>query len=195
MRPLLLLLLVVLHAVSVRADDGDPKVLAIPADKTSLAKKLVRQLNDDDVDVRERASAGLAKLGRLALPAMLDAKRKPASQEVELRLDKLLPAARKADFEACYPVFLADKGGKYDHDFVGWNELKSVTKDTPESRKLFAAILASEESRKSLVAALDKSKEGREKFEKRWEEKYPLLINKYGRPAIEKAYAVLVVAN
>ena len=29
--------------------------------------------------------------------------------------------------------------------------------------------------------------------EKRWEEKYPLLIAKYGRPIIEKAYETLVV--
>ena len=48
---------------------------------------------------------------------------------------------------------------------------------------------------KAMLDVTETYMDGLMNTEKRWEEKYPLLINKYGRSAIEKAYAVLVVAN
>ena len=154
------------------AVDPNPKSQAIPADQVARAKKLVRQLRNDDVDVRDKASSELAKMGRLSLPVLLDTLKATTSNEVETRIELLLPTARKDDFIARYPVFLADKDRKYDHDLPGWNELKRAVGDTPESRLLFSEILDSEECRANITSAFGTSTDERKAFESRWMVKY-----------------------
>jgi hypothetical protein len=155
--------------VAVAAEPTDPKALDVPADKTKAAAALIVKLDDDDVDVRDKASGDLKAMGREALPAMLAAMKRKPSNEVLNRLEKLLPAARKADFDARYPLFLADKDRKFDHDLLGWNELKAAVKDTKESRLLMADILNDEPCRDMLLQALDPTQ--RTGFEDRWQAK------------------------
>jgi hypothetical protein len=158
------------------AVDPDPKGLAVPAERTAQAKELVRQLDDNDVDVRDRASKELADMGRFALPALSTALKAKPSVEVQTRIEKLLPAARTADFAARYPVFLADTARRFDHDLPGWNELKQAAGDTPEARKLFAAVLKTEERRGVLAGAFEtdpaKRRGGRAGFEGHWGRKW-----------------------
>ncbi len=171
MRATITLILAVLISTPAPAQPGDPKSLAVPPEKHALAKELVRKLDDDDVDVRDKASADLKAMGRLALPSLLEATKGTPSNEVVLRVEKLLPAARKEDFDARAQLFLADKERKFEHDLVGWTELKKAAGDTPESRTLFTDILADDECREVLLAAFDTTPEGRKTFEKRWEVK------------------------
>jgi hypothetical protein len=150
---------------------SDPKTLAVPPEKLTLAQELVRKMDDDDVDVRDKASADLKAMGRLALPALIEVMKGMPSNEVSVRVERLLPPARKDDFDARARVFLADKVRQFDHDLPGWAELKKAAGDTPESRTLFTDILADDECREVLLNAFDTTPEGRKKFEKRWEVK------------------------
>ncbi|MEO2089407.1 MAG: hypothetical protein ABGY75_07910 [Gemmataceae bacterium] len=157
--------------VAVAAAGSDPKSLAVPPEKLALAKELVRKLDDDDVDVREKASADLKAMDRLALPALVEVMKGTPSNEVSLRVEKLLPGARKKDFDARAKVFLADNDRKFDHDLLGWSELKKAAGDTPEARMLFADILTDDECREVLLSAVSVIRTEQEKFEKRWEVK------------------------
>ena len=169
--------LALLLTVHLAGGSGNPRMLAVLPETTKQVRVLVRQLDDDDVDVRNRASEALDKFGRLALPVLLDTLRKSPSSEVELRIEKLLPTARVADFNARYLFFVADQKKRYEHDLPGWNELKKATKDTPESRKLFAAILSDGECRNMLVGAFATDTEGRKAFEKRRQDKFLKWLN------------------
>lgn len=163
---------VLVASVVVRAAEPDPKGLAVPADQTAKAKAAVVRLDDDDIDVRDQASKELVGMGRLALPTLRAALKAKPSNEVQIRIEKLLPAARKDDFTARYPVFVADQDRKYDHDLPGWNELKAAAGDTPETRKLFANILAKKERRNVLLGAFDTDAAGRKAFEGHWTRKW-----------------------
>ncbi|MEO2089040.1 MAG: hypothetical protein ABGY75_06025 [Gemmataceae bacterium] len=158
--------------MSAAAQPGDPKPLAVPAEQHARAKELVRKLDDDDVGVRDQASADLKAMGRLALPTLVEALKGKPSYEVSVRVDKLLPLARKDDFEARSPVFLADADGKFDHTFPGWTELKTAAGDTPETRKLFTAILKEDEYREALTGVFAVTADERKLFEERWQAKF-----------------------
>ena len=151
---------------------AEPKELAIPPEKAAEAKALIAKLDDDDVDVRDRASAGLETLGRFAYPAMVEALNGKPSNEVRNRLEKLLPAARKADFDARYPLFLADKEGKQEHRLLGWDKLAEVAGDTTESRKLFRDILADDALRADLLLSQATTKDDLTTFDHRWERRW-----------------------
>jgi hypothetical protein len=174
--------------VQVDAEPKDPKSPAVPADKASEAKELIRQLDDDDVDVRDKASAALQKLGRLAFPAMQATMNGKPSAEVRSRLEQLIPAARKADFDVRYPLFLADTDGKQDHDLLGWNELKATAGDTKESRRLFADILADELLRASLLIATSTSQADRKMFDGRWQVKWKSWFGNAYKPPENEAF-------
>jgi len=147
------------------ADPGDPSPLAVPPDKTARAVELARQLDDDDIRIRDRASEELAQLGRFALPAIRQTLTGKRSVEVKNRIERLMPGALAADFAVRYPVFLADVGRKFDHDFLGWSELKAITMDTEASRTLFADMLADENTRSLLLAMVRSQPEAQELFQ------------------------------
>jgi hypothetical protein len=180
--------LVLLLSTPLLAVDPNPKSLAVPADQLARAKELVSQLRNENVDVRDKASTELAKMGRLALPVLLDTLKATTSNEVETRIELLLPASRKDDFIARYPVFLADKDRKYEHNLPGWNELIKATGDTPESRLLFSEILDSEECRANITSAFGTSTVERKAFESRWTTRWmawwPKEKNRVGGSAI-----------
>ncbi len=149
----------------------DPKSLDVSAEKTAAAKALIAKLDDDDILMRDKLTAELKAMGREALPALLEAQKAKVPNRVLDRVMEVLPAARQADFATRYPLFLADKDRKYDHDLPGWNELKAAVKDTKESRALMADILNDDECREMILSVFDTSETGRKLFERRWQAK------------------------
>lgn len=150
------------------AQAQDPKVLAIPAADIALAKRLAVELDDDDRETRERASAELARLGRRALPVLKETLAGKPSPEVRRRVNELLPAARVADFIAGTPVFLADTDGKFKHQFEVWDFLREVAGDNDGSRKLMRVILSEKANAKVLRAALGDGEDPLLVFFERW---------------------------
>jgi hypothetical protein len=148
---------------------ADPKSLEVPVEKTAAAKALIAKLDDDNILVRDKATADLKAMGREALPALQEAAKGKLPERVRNSVDVILPAAKQADFEARAKVFRADKEAKFEHDLPGWTDLKAMVKDTKESRQLMADMLNDEDSRAMLLSAFDTTEDGRKQFEKRWE--------------------------
>lgn len=148
-----LLLLVLVPPLTLAVDPGDPAKLAVPADVQKKAEQYVRDCDDEDIFVRDRATAALRDLGRLGYPALAAASARGPSKLAKPRVDMLLAEAVPLEFEARAEVFLEDKKGKHKHDMLGWNELVKAAGDTPESRKLFAAVLESDICRELLLEA------------------------------------------
>jgi hypothetical protein len=150
------------------AGSPDPRSLDIPAEELSRARELVRQLGSDQYAEREKAEQELAKMGRLARSALLEAVNTDPNQEVRARCSGLLPKATALDFKARLDVFLADADGKYEHDLPGWNQFRATIRsewslfgwcvwsdhalDKP-ARAVFAELLASQPNRQILFAA------------------------------------------
>ena len=73
---------------------------------------------------REEAHAELAKMGRLARPAPLEAAASDPDPEVRFRCSRLLPKAGADDLKARLDTFLADTEGKYEHDLPGLKQFR-----------------------------------------------------------------------
>ena len=140
-------------ASSLIASLGNPARCVIPQPQTDRATGLIRQLDDDDKVVRDRASEGLAALKRQALSAIRQAIDKQPSVEVKRRIRELLPHIRLDDFTVRSPVFVWDLSGRYTHTFAVWDEYRAVKGDTPEARKLFRRIFAAPDLRERLLSA------------------------------------------
>lgn len=150
------------------AASPDPKSLEIPADELTRARELVHQLGSDQYTTREKAEQELAKMGRLARPVLLEAVNTDPNQEVRARCSSLLPKATALDLKARIDVFLADSGGKYEHDLPGWHQFRGVLReewslfgydvwsarslDKP-ARAVFAEMISDPENRQIMMAA------------------------------------------
>jgi len=132
---------------------GDPKTLDVPTPIAVQAKALVAQLANPVYKERELAQRDIAKLGRLALPAMREALATSTEAEVAVRIDQLLPRAEIEDMTARVACFLADAEGKYEHTLPGWEKFKSVAGNEKSSRKIFAEALKNQLSQSMLLAA------------------------------------------
>ena len=78
----------------------NPKDLAIPSAEMSRARDLVNKLASEAFDEREEAQEILAKMGRLALPALADGIKGNPSPEVRFRCQSLIPKAVQEDLQA-----------------------------------------------------------------------------------------------
>jgi hypothetical protein len=149
----LALSLVIAVTPQVRGDTSpDPKRLAVPPEITLKAQELVGQLGSDEFTARESAHERLAKMGRLAKPALTTAVATHPDPEVRSRCRELLPKAAAEDMKARLDTFLADADGKYDHDLPGWNEFKKVAGTTAGSRELFTEMMNDPTNRAILMA-------------------------------------------
>lgn len=125
-----------LAALPASAASPDPKDLAIPQVEMSRARELVRQLASEVYKEREQAQDELAKMGRLARPALSEALSTDPSPEIRARTSRLLPRAETADLQARIETFLADTEAKFQHDLPGWNVFrKEVATKEPGSDK------------------------------------------------------------
>jgi hypothetical protein len=116
---------------SATAASPDPKDLAIPPAEMAKARELVKQLASEVFKEREQAQDELAKMGRLARPALTEALTSDPSPEIRTRALRLMPRAEAADLQAHIETFLADTEGKFEHDLPGWSLFRkeAVTKD------------------------------------------------------------------
>lgn len=133
--------------------DPDPKSLAVPDDMSKKAKELVGKLGSPQFSEREQATRDLAKMGRMALPALQEALGSNLEPEVAMRAEGLMPKAEAEDMKARVSCFLADAGGKYQHTLPGWEKFKTVAGNDAASRKLFAEMLKSGLTHQMLLAA------------------------------------------
>lgn len=113
----------------VAASSPDPKSLSIPSDELSKSRDLVKQLGSEQFNEREEAELALAKMGRLARPALLEGVNSDPNAEVRSRCSTLLPKATALEMKARMDVFLADVEGKYDHDLPGWHQFRSTIRN------------------------------------------------------------------
>lgn len=102
------------------AASPDPKDLVVPPVEMSKARELVRQLASEVFKEREQAQDALAKMGRLARPALIEGLTTDPSPEVRSRSMRLLPRAEAADLQARIDTFLADTEAKFQHELPGW---------------------------------------------------------------------------
>jgi hypothetical protein len=111
------------------AASPDPQTLVIAPSELSRSRELVHQLGSEEYSEREEAEQALAKMGRLARPALLEGVNEDPSPEVRNRCAALLPKATSLEMKARLEVFLADVDGKYDHDLPGWKHFRAVVCD------------------------------------------------------------------
>src|SRR6476661_3009451 len=96
-----------LAASAAAAVSPDPRDLVVPAAEQARARELVRRLASDEFADREGAYRELARMGRLARPALAEAGADP-SPEVRSRAARLLPRAEAEELKARVDTFLAD---------------------------------------------------------------------------------------
>lgn len=106
----------------------DPKSLAVSAAEQRRAQELVQLLGNENFPDREKAEDELARMGRLARPALLAAVNADPNPEVRTRSAALLPKATVLEMRARLDVFLADAEGKYEHDLPGWNQFRAAVR-------------------------------------------------------------------
>lgn len=141
------------------ASSPDPRDLTIPATDVARAKLLVAKLGSARFGEREGAQEDLARMGRLALPALRDGVTTHPSPEVRFRCQTLLPKATAADFQARLDTFLADTESRYDHDLPGWNQFHKVAGKTAASRAVFVHLIQEPDNRELLLALGGSKKE------------------------------------
>jgi hypothetical protein len=152
-RPSLLLAVFAFTATAGSAVSPDPKDLVISAAEISRARELVAKLGSEDYDEREEAQENLAKMGRLAMPALVDGMNTIPSPEVRFRCQALLPKAAHEDLQARLATFLEDADGKYEHDLAGWNEFRKVVGNSiAASRSTFVELLKDPPNRALVLA-------------------------------------------
>jgi hypothetical protein len=136
----------------------DPKDLTIPPQELSKARGLIRRLGSDSYREREEAQAELAKMGRLARPALLEAASGDPDPEVRFRCTRLLPKAGADDLKARLDTFLADTDNKFDHNLPGLKQFHKIVGSDKVSRELYVDIIKSPYNI-DLLQMLDKSPE------------------------------------
>ncbi|MDB5312225.1 MAG: hypothetical protein JWO38_6427 [Gemmataceae bacterium] len=141
-----------LSAVPAAAAAPDPKELTVPAHELSKARELVRKLGSEVFRDREDAQDALAKMGRLARPALAEALGTDPNPEVRARSAQLLPRAEAADLQARIDTFLADADGKFDHDLPGWALFRKEAGADRLGRELYVEVLKSPTNLELLTA-------------------------------------------
>ncbi len=130
----------------------DPKDLAVPAAEQARARELVKKLASEAFEDRESAQDDLTKMGRLAVPALLEGLNANPSPEVRFRCQALIPRASQEDLQARLDTFLADKDGKFKHDMPGWNEFRKLAGGSSTSRAAFVELLKEPANRTMVLA-------------------------------------------
>jgi len=121
----------------------DPKDLIVPQQEISKARELIRRLGSEVYREREEAQADLAKMGRMARPALLEAAASDPDPEVRFRCSRLLPKAGAEDLKARVETFLADSESKFEHDLPGLKQFRKIAGTDKDARDLFVEIVKS----------------------------------------------------
>lgn len=119
----------------------DPKDLAIPPSDLARARDLVQKLGVSTFREREQAQEDLARMGRLARPALARGVGTDPSPEVRARCARLLPRADAADLRARIDTFMADADGKFEHDLPAWKPFRQFVGADRPARGLYVEML------------------------------------------------------
>ena len=143
------------------APSPDPKDLSVPSQELSKAKELVRKLGSESFREREDAQDELSRMGRLAIPALVEAAAAEPSPEIRFRVARLLPRAETADLQARIDTFLADADGKYEHRLPAWKQFRrEVYRNDAAAdklaRELYVAMLK-EQANLEILQAIETS--------------------------------------
>ena len=133
------------------AASPDPASLLVPPEQVAKARDLVRLLGSDFYRDRDAASRELEVMGRLALPALIEARYHP-DPEVQSRVTWLYPLAVSDELRERIATFLVDTKNKYQHDLPGWSWLRLVAGDEPSTRELFVEMLKNKANYDVLMA-------------------------------------------
>lgn len=115
------------------------------------AETLVKQLGAASFAERQKATEVLLELGPAAEPALVRGAEDP-DPEIAKRCRELLPRVRNRETERRLAAFLQDKDDRLPPP-AGWERFRKAAGNTPESRKLFAAVYASDRALLELAAA------------------------------------------
>lgn len=124
-----------------RAISPDPQSLIVPSAMIARAQSLVARLASRDAATREGAETELARMGRLARPALLAAALAHPDPTVRERCGGLLPRATEDELAARLRAFQADTEGRFEHDVPGTRTFLKKVGGTPEVRALAVAVL------------------------------------------------------
>ncbi len=133
----------------------EPPDLTIPSEKLQLARLLVQKLGSESYREREEAFEALAKMGRQARPALLEALTGDPNPEVRYRAARLLPQANAEEFQARLTAFYADSEGKHTHVLPGLALFRKHIGTDTKARNLYAEFLKSPHNLE-LLEALDR---------------------------------------
>lgn len=150
-----LLLAAGVSAGSVSGASPDPKDLAIPPHELSKARELIKRLGSEVYKEREEAHAELAKMGRLARPALIEAASTDGDPEIRYRCSRLLPRAGADELKARLDTFLADSNGKFEHELPGLKVYRKQVGTDEKARSLFVDIIKSPYN-VEMLTAMDK---------------------------------------
>jgi hypothetical protein len=134
------------------AASPDPKDLAVPPQELLKARELVRRLASEDYGDREDAFTALAKMGRMARPALAEAATSDTSAEVRTRAARLLPRAEAEELKARIDTFLADNDQKFEHDLPAWRTFRNMLGTSKATQGLFVEMLQAPGNLEVLVA-------------------------------------------
>jgi hypothetical protein len=115
----------------------------VTADDDAKARELVAALGNPYFPAREEAFLELRELGRLALPAIVDAIENSQIPEVARRCELLQPRAYALEVRARVDCFSADTAGRFKHDLPGADQFFAITGRTPAARQLYRDLLLS----------------------------------------------------
>lgn len=146
-------------AGSMSAASPNPKDLIVPQEELSKAHELIEKLGSAVFAEREGAQDSLAKMGRFALPALIEGVNEHPSSEVRFRCQLLLPKASAADLKARLDSFLLDTKGEFEHNLPGWNEFRKVAGQGAAARAIFVDMIEDSANREIVLAAGDSSRE------------------------------------
>ena len=152
----------------------DPATLIVCDADFARSEALVEQLGSVLYTERADATQQLRTMGRLALPS-LELARQSENPEVRQRVKLILPAIRRADFQARLSTFIADKTGKYDHQLPGWDKFQTITGKNKAGRQLFIELMQSPPNRALVQAVAMNPKELGQRIRRRQSELYQLI--------------------
>ena len=127
-------------ATPVTAASPDPASLRVPPEEVARARALVRRLGSEVFRERDDATRELAAMGRRALGALDEARGDP-DPEVSARVGHLRPRATLDEMAARVASFLADGGGRFEHDIPAWPRFRAALGDDLAARALFTELV------------------------------------------------------
>lgn len=133
------------------AGSADPASLVVSPEQVAKARDLVRLLGSDFYRDRDTATRELEAMGRLALPALIEARYHP-DPEVQSRVAWLYPLAVSDELQERIATFQLDAQNKYQHDLPGWSWFRLVVGDELSTRDLFVEVLKNKANHDVLLA-------------------------------------------